>query len=132
MAMIFTSTTNVSLPLQARDWYYLASEMQGNIAYEDLSYNLKGKFQIQNPPSGATLVTADNQYLGVILTLFYNNHAHRGKEVGKSADNRFRLALVALNLAEITTFLSEMDAADLARENDLQEQGRKYLRGKLG
>lgn len=131
MALIFSSTTNISLSLQARDWHYLASIMKGNELYEDLMYNLKGKLQIANPPIGATPVIVDNQYLGVILSLFYDNHQQRGKEIGKTADNRFRPALVALNLPEITTFLLDMDALELARENDLQEIGRKYLRGRL-
>lgn len=132
MALIFSSTTNVSLALQARDWMYLASIMKGNEVYEDVMYNLKSKFQLQNPPTGATLVIADNQYLGVILSLFYANHQERGKEIGKTADNRFRIALIALNLPEITTFLTDIDTLEITRENDLQEIGRKYLRGRLG
>lgn len=130
--MNFNSETNISISLQAKDWHFLAGLMRGSEVYEDLEFNLKTKFQIPNPPIGTTLVQADNQYLGIILRLFYSCHITNGKEIGKNVRNRFRNALEALSLQEITNFLIELDLQDITIENGIQETGRKWLRGKLG
>jgi len=131
--MNFNSQTNIpSFSLQARDWHFLGMIIPTNPIYDDIEYNLKQKFQISNPPIGATLVSVENQYLGIIMNLFYNCHMNYGKEVGKNTRNRFRTALENLALSEITTILSEIDALDITMENYYQEIGRKFLRGKLG
>lgn len=130
--MKFDSQTIVSLSLQARDWHYLAAYMKNDDSQEDLFFNLKQKFHVISPPTGTTLVEADNQYLGVLLELFYKCSKREGKEIGKGTRNRFRTALETLSLQEITDWLTEFDAEETAAENIISETGRRYLRGRMG
>jgi hypothetical protein len=130
--MEFTSTTPTTLSLQARDWYLLGFIMKGDERYENLSLVLKNQFQVQNPPTGKTLVQVTNQPLGELLQLFYQVHDRYGKEVGKATRNRFRIVLETLATQEITDWLTALDAEDLLQENNRQETGRKWLRGRLG
>lgn len=129
----YYSTTEIPLlSLQARDWHFIASQMKANELFEDLSFALKTKFQVPTPPTGQVEVSVENQYAGQILSLYNTVQNGYGKEVGKSTRNRFKTALLALNIVEITDALAELDANDIAAENQITETGRKFLRGKLG
>ena len=126
------STTPTTLSLQARDWFYLAAFMKGNEIYDDISFELKGKMQVANPPSGTTLVEVTQHPLGKLLNLFEEAYRRNGKEVGKTTTNRMRAALLLLATQEITDYFSSLDTEAIAEENAYQEIGRRWLRGKSG
>ena len=130
--MNFNSTTPTDITLQARDWHYLAYFMRLNSVFQDIIYNLKLQFQVGSPPSGQTNVTLNGEPLGQIISLFHQIHTGYGKEIGKNTRNRFRTSLESIGNQEITDFLSEIDAFDVSTESAQQEEGRKFLRGRLG
>ena len=127
-----TSTTPTTLSLQARDWFYLSAFMRGFETYDGISFELKTQMQIANPPSGTTLVTINSHPLGKILNLFQEIYMNNGKEIGKSIVNRVRTALLNLGTQEITDYFTNLDSESIVLENNIQEIGRKWLRGKLG
>ena len=127
-----TSTTPTTVSFQARDWFYLSTFMRGFETYDEISFELKTKMQIANPPSGTTLVEVTSHPLGKLLNLFEEAYKRHGKEVGKNTTNRIRAALLDLNTQEITTYFTNLDIEALEEENTYQEIGRKWLRGKLG
>lgn len=130
----FNDVTNVAtFSLQSNDWFILAMLMKNNLdRMDDLATQLKVLQRVQNPPNGNTLMAAINTYLGVYLNLYYMVETSFGKEVGKSARNRFKTALeaIAATYPTITTFLADLAALEIADENAMVTAGRKWLRGK--
>lgn len=135
MLQYFNDTTNVTqFTMRAADWQYLAGNfMRGHEEYDDISLELKNGQQIADPPGGSSPVIITDHYLGLILQLYYQLEMNNGKEIGKNVRNRFKTELEfrAATYPVITSFLADLTTLETNTENQIQESGRKWLRGKL-
>lgn len=131
----FNNTTPVtSFGLQSNDWQALAVYMAQDTFYDEIAMELKAALRVEGPPTGSTVINITSAQLGQLFKLFQQVEMREGKEVYKPVRNRFKTALEAVQVTypAITTFLADLAADEVTRENEMREIGRKWLRGRLG
>jgi hypothetical protein len=111
--------------LQARDIEYIAQIIFNRDGYEEMWDNIKAKFRVEIPPSGATNVIVDTVELALWADL--NNYL-KGDAYAKTTYNRLNIALSALGQSWLTARLNEQESYFNDRQNSLQIFGRQRLR----
>lgn len=120
-----SSKLKVSATIQARDIEVIAQYIFNIDAYEEMWDNIKAKFRVPNPPSGATNVVVDTVELALWADL--NNYL-KNNPYFKTTYNRVNAVLSALGQSWLTARLNEQEAYFNDRQNSLQQFGRQKLR----
>lgn len=122
-------SARVTVTPQARDLEYITSKVYLDDRFEDFVDTLKGKFRVQNPPTGTETLSVTAY--AVEWVNIYSQLVNDATSIQANCTNRIKAILLALNKTYITDAITNIDTALELQYQEKYQTGRQFGRVRL-
>lgn len=115
-------STKITVPIQARDVYYISAGIYNDYATAELFDSIKVKVRVGNPPNGTTVVNLTGytmDWFDVLVQLRNNAHALKLNHA-----QRVDVLLRAVNQPFLTAKIDSLDSRDISHDGNIIQRGK--------